>query len=136
MIFLDTSAIYALADRGDPNHEEALIAFRRLLEDGEDVLLHNYILVEAAALLQRRLGLDSALRFLQDSRGFQVHWVSSGDHEEAARLLGERGRRDLSLVDCASFIIMRQYQVNQALAFDADFEQEGFVFYRISGERT
>lgn len=136
MIFLDTSAIYALADRGDPNHGEALIAFRRLLEDGEDVLLHNYILVESAALLQRRLGLDSALRFLQDSRGFQIHWVSSVDHEEASRLLDERGKRDLSLVDCASFIIMRHYQVNRVLAFDVDFEREGFVTYRGSGDRT
>ena len=136
MIFLDTSAIYALADQGDPNHGEALMAFRRLLEDGEDILVHNYILVEAAALLQRRLRLDSALQFLQESQGFQVHWVSSGDHEEAARLLGERGKRGLSLVDCASFAIMRRYQVNHALAFDVDFEQEGFILYRGSEERT
>lgn len=64
MIFLDTSAVYALADQDDPNHGEALMAFRRLLGDGEDILVHNYILVEAAALLQRRLGLDSALQFL------------------------------------------------------------------------
>lgn len=136
MIFLDTSAIYALADRGDPNHREAVAAFRRLLDDGEDVLLHSYILVEAAALLQRRLGLSSALQFLQESQGFQIHWVSSGDHEEAVGLLGERGKRGLSLVDCASFAIMRRYQVNRALAFDADFAQEGFALFRGSEERT
>ena len=130
MIFLDTSAIYALADRGDPNHGDALVAFRRVLEDGEDILVHSYVLVEATALLQRRLGLDSALRFLQDSQGFHVHWISSRHHEEAVKLLDERGRRGLSLVDCASFAIMRHYQVNRALAFDADFEQEGFVLYR------
>ena len=133
MIFLDTSAIYALADRGDPNHGEALAMFRRLLEDGEVVLVHNYILVEAAALLQRRLGLGSALQFLQDAQDFQVHWISSRDHEEATRLLEERGKRGLSLVDCASFAIMRHYQVTQALAFDADFEQEGFIPYRETG---
>ena len=56
MIFLDTSAIYALADRDDPNHSQAAAAFRRLLEDGEEALVHSYILVESAALLQRRLG--------------------------------------------------------------------------------
>ena len=136
MILLDTSAIYALADLGDPNHREALVAFRRLLEDGEDILLHSYVLVGAAALLQRRLGLDSALKFLQESQGFQVHWVSSGDHEEAVGLLEERGKRGLSLVDCASFAIMRHYQVSQALAFDTDFEQEGFVLYQGPGERA
>ncbi|MBI4299055.1 MAG: PIN domain-containing protein [Chloroflexi bacterium] len=133
MIFLDTSAIYALADRGDSNHGQALEAFRRLWEDNEDVLVHSYVLVEAAALLQRRLGLDSALQFLQESRQFHVHWVSSGDHEKAVGLLEERGKRGLSLVDCASFNIMRDYQVSQALTFDTDFEQEGFVIYRGHG---
>jgi len=136
VIFLDTSVIYALADRSDPNHGQALVAFQRLLEDGEDVLVHSYVLVEAAALLQRRLGLDSALRFLQESSGFHVHWVSSRDHEESVGLLAERGKRGLSLVDCASFTIMRQYQVNRALAFDEDFEREGFVLYRAPGDMT
>lgn len=131
MIFLDTSAIYALADRGDPNHSQAAAAFQRLLEDGEEALVHSYVLVESAALLQRRLGLDSALQFLQESRAFQVHWVGSHDHEQAVELLKERGRRGLSLVDCASFAVMRHYQVDQALAFDADFESEGFALYRV-----
>jgi len=136
VILLDTSAIYALADRSDPNHREALAAFRHLLDDGEDVLVHSYLVAEATALLQRRLGLSSALQFLKESQEFHVHWVGATDHEEAVRLLEERGKRGLSLVDCASFAIMRLYQVNQALAFDEDFEREGFILYRGSGERT
>ncbi|MBM3948199.1 MAG: PIN domain-containing protein [SAR202 cluster bacterium] len=135
MIFLDTSAIYALADRGDPNHEVAVEAFRRLLDESEDILLHSYVLVEAAALLQRRLGLESALKFLRESQRFHIHWINSGDHEEAVGLLEERGKRGVSLVDCASFAIMRRYQVNRSLAFDADFMQEGFFLYRGSEER-
>ncbi len=129
MIFLDTSAIYALADLSDPNHGKSREAFRRLLGEGEDVLTHSYVLVEATALLQHRLGLASAIKFLEDSDGFHVHWVSSQDHQEAVGILKDRGSRGLSLVDCTSFIIMRHYQVNSALAFDADFEQEGFVLY-------
>jgi predicted nucleic acid-binding protein len=130
MIFLDTSAIYALADRGDPNHGQALAAFRRMLNDGEDILIHSYVLVEAAALLQRRLGLESAFLFLVEVQGFQIHWVGPQEHDAATELLGERGKRGLSLVDCASFAIMRRRQVTQALAFDADFEAEGFILYR------
>lgn len=130
MIFLDTSAIYAMADRADPNHKGAVDAFQRLLDDQEDIMLHSYVLVESAALLQRRLGLESALQLLEDIRAFEVVWVSSQDHEAATDLLRERGRRGLSLVDCASFTIMRRYQINEALAFDADFEAEGFVIYR------
>lgn len=61
MIFLDTSVVYALADEGDPNHKRAKELFGRALEVDEDLLIHNYILVESAALLQNRLRLDQAL---------------------------------------------------------------------------
>jgi predicted nucleic acid-binding protein len=130
VIFLDTSAIFALSDRTDLNHTIAIDAFRRLLQDGEDILTHSYVLVEATALLQRRLGVESALGFLDDSKGFEVHWMTSQDHEQAVALLAERKRRGLSLVDCASFLVMRRHQVNLALAFDTDFEAEGFLLYR------
>lgn len=130
MIFLDTSAIFALSDRTDLNHAVAIAAFRRLLDEGEEILTHSYVLVESTALLQRRLGIESALGFLDDSKGFEVHWMNSQDHEQAVELLAERKRRGLSLMDCASFLVMRRHQVNVALAFDTDFEAEGFALYR------
>jgi len=34
VIFLDTSAIYALADRGDPNHRTALERLKAVLREG------------------------------------------------------------------------------------------------------
>ena len=129
MIFLDTSAIYALADTGDPNHEQALVLFASLIEDAQTILIHNYVVVEAVALLQNRLGMISALRFLQNVDDFQVHWVTSDDHQRAVALLVERDRRGLSLVDCVSFVVMGRYGVDQALAFDRDFENEGFRLY-------
>jgi predicted nucleic acid-binding protein len=59
LILMDTSAIYALADRADPNHATAVQQLRRVEK-------HSYILAESAALLQRRLGMEVALRFLRD----------------------------------------------------------------------
>lgn len=133
MIFLDTSAIYALADATDPNHSQAVQLFRNALRSDEDFLVHSYVLVEAAALLQRRLGLAVALRFLQDAEDFQVHWVGTEAHQQAVGLLEDRGRRGLSLVDCVSFAVMHHYGVREALAFDPDFSREGFTLYRGSG---
>ena len=129
MIFLDTSAIYAMADTRDANHNRALFLFNDALAAGETLLMHNYVVVEAAALLQRRLGMTSALQFLSETTAFQVHWISGVDHLQAVSILEERARRGLSLVDCTSFVVMRQYGVAEALAFDTDFEQEGFVPY-------
>lgn len=133
MIFLDTSAIYALADEADPNHERAKRLLEHALEAEEDLLVHSYILVESAALIQSRLGLEQALRFLHESESFSIHWVTPADHHKGVDVLRRRRRRKLSLVDCVSFVIMRRLGVKRALAFDPDFEREGFHLYQGGG---
>lgn len=129
MIFLDTSVLYALADSQDGNHSKAVDLFRSAIEDDEVLLLHNYILVETAALVQRRLGLQPALEFLRDSEGFQVHWVSADEHRRAIDLLALRNNRGIGFVDCASFIVMRLYSLTEVMAFDDEFTAEGFTLY-------
>ena len=130
MILLDTSAIYALADSRDANHERAVELAGRASVERETLVVHNYVVVEAAALLQRRLGLDAATRFLRDAGRLRMHWVTEDDHASAVELHSREGRRRLSLVDCVSFIVMRRLGIVSALAFDADFQMEGFREYR------
>ena len=79
--------------------------------------------------MQSRLGLTAALAFLESLDQFTVHWIDPADHEEAVELLSARNRRGLSLVDCASFVVMRRYGLTHGLFFDADFEREGFQLY-------
>ncbi len=129
MIFFDTSAAVALADAEDDNHAHAVRAIGTIVAGGTTLLTHNYVLVESTAVLQRRLGLASALAFLADSENFHVHWITREDHVEAAALLGKRNRRKLSLVDCMSFVIMGKYGVTTALAYDSDFQAEGFNIF-------
>jgi predicted nucleic acid-binding protein len=128
MIFLDTSAIYAMADRADPRHELAKERFRVLLEAGEEMLTHNYVLIESMALIQHRLGLAAALKLAHDSRVFEIEWVGKTAHDEAVRGLA-RSRRHVSIVDQVSFLVMRLRGVEVALAFDRDFVDEGFRLY-------
>lgn len=129
MIFLDTSAIYALADKSDPHHAVAYKKFELASKSGETFLLHNYVLVESAALLQARLGLTSALLFLEDAKWFEVEWVDMELHQEAVKELGRIGRRGVSLVDCTSFLVMRRRGIEKAFAFDPDFRDQGFTTY-------
>lgn len=126
MIFLDTSAAYAAIDTADPNHQEAAELLHTAHQRQIPVLTHNYVVLESAALIQRRLGLNAALTFLKDTRLLKVHWITQEDHMEAIGLLERRSRRNLSLVDCMSFVVMRQYGVTTALAYDSDFQAEGF----------
>ena len=129
MIFLDTSAIYALADKADPNHATAYKKFDLASNSGERFLFHNYVLVESAVLLQARLGLFSASLFLEDAKSFAVEWVDLDLHEEAVKELERIGKQGISLVDCTSFIVMRRRDVKEAFAFDPDFEDQGFTNY-------
>ena len=127
MIFLDTSAAYAVADSADPNHRHASSSLQVALERGECVLTHNYVVLESAALIQNRLGLGAALTFLRGMRLLHVHWVTEDEHRDAVEMLDQSNRRTLSLVDCVSFVVMRGSGVSRALAYDADFEREGFT---------
>jgi predicted nucleic acid-binding protein len=126
VIFLDTSAIYALADRADPRHADARNRFEEALGAGETFLTHNYVLVESLALLQHRLGQAAAIKLARSSSGFELVWVDRTLHEEAALRLGKAPGRRVSFVDHVSFLVMRSRGIEAALAFDADFEREGF----------
>ena len=129
MILVDTSGAFALANLNDLRHAQAASLLQAANDKGEALLIHSYTILEAASLMQSRLGLTAALAFLESLDQFTVHWIDPIDHEEAVELLKARNRRGLSLVDCASFVVMRRYGVTHGLFFGADFEREGFELY-------
>lgn len=126
MIFLDTSAIYALADRADANHRRAARLFAEALASGERFVTHNYVLVESMALLQHRLGPAAAVKLADDAQAFELEWITSAIHDQAIDWLRTSDRRHVSLVDGVSFIVMRSRQIEVAFAFDPHFVGEGF----------
>ncbi len=130
MIFIDTSAILALVNRRDRYHPTAMELFNRAGEEAEPLLTHNYVLLEAFALIHRRLGLSVALQWANASAFFQVEWVSRELHEEAIDKLGKSRNQRISLVDQISFLVMRRRGVTTAFAFDEDFSDQGFTLYR------
>ena len=86
MIFLETSAVLALLNDRDRFHGAALTALGKIDSDGETLLTHNYAIVEAVALIQRRLGLAAAVTFQRDAQSsFKIHWITEADHQHAFR---------------------------------------------------
>ncbi len=127
MVFLDTSAICAYFDRASEQHAAVLAAWD-IVESNEDTLVAtNYVLVETTALLQARLGIDAV-------RGFaarivpilSVEWVEPEVHEAGLAAVLAANRRDLSLVDCVSFEVMRRLGIRRVLALDEHFREQGF----------
>jgi len=76
MVFVDSSALYAIANREEEPHSRAAEAWRRLLADQAVLLTTNYVLLETSALVQRRLGME-ALRDFETSVVplLHVEWV-------------------------------------------------------------
>ncbi len=124
---VDTSALVALLDGRDANHEAASGAWRQLLEQDEPIATTSYVLVETYALVQRRLGLDAVHTFTADFVPLlDVVWVDAELHNAAIAAVLAARRRDLSLVDCVSFEAMRQRHIESAFAFDPHFRTHGF----------
>ncbi|MFW6089721.1 MAG: type II toxin-antitoxin system VapC family toxin, partial [Gemmatimonadota bacterium] len=118
--FVDTSAIYAILDADDEFHDRARRSWAELLSNGATLLTTSYVLVETFALVQARLGMD-AVRGLSDHLlpAIRTIEVTLDDHDGAVQALLAASRRDLSLVDCTSFLVMRRLGVRSAFTFDA-----------------
>src|SRR5688572_8327360 len=127
--FVDTSALYALLDEDDDNHSGAAAWLLSAGPDETDVLVtHSYVVVETAALVQRRLGA-AAVRTLFDAflPALTVVFVDDVLHRRAAAAYLAGLRRRVSFVDWVSFQLMRDSDFDRAFAFDRDFRHEGFA---------
>ncbi len=70
--------------------------------------------------------LDSVNR----SPRVRVVHVGEALEDEAFSWLRQRDEREYSFVDATSFAVMRELEIEEALAFDGDFAAAGFVELR------
>ena len=118
-IFVDTSAWYALVDRGDTEHARA----KAVLHGTELLVTTDYILVESWLLLNSRLDRKTANTFWRSLREgiAELEHVEPADIEQAWHV-GERfSDQGFSVVDCTSFVVMERLGLSRAASFDSDF---------------
>jgi predicted nucleic acid-binding protein len=127
MVFVDTSALYAMLVQVDGNHKSAASAMHDLRESRAHLVTSNYVVVETCALLLNRQGM-AAVKALRDVilQLVTVHWIDEHLHDRGMDYHLASGRNGPSLVDCTSFALMRKTGIRTALAFDKHFAQEGF----------
>lgn len=125
--FIDTSAFLAILNASDQFHHSARETWKELLESESPLFTSNYILLETTALLQHRFGIEALRLFERDLLPVvEIYWVDQPIHEQGMSALLVVNRRDLSLVDCTSFEIMRQKGLKKVFTFDAHFAQQAF----------
>ena len=125
--FVDTSALIALLDADEARHGACAREWKRLLDGDAPLVTTSYVLVETCALAQRRLGGDAVRALNADFVPlFTSEGVDEDVHNAGMAAMLTTARRELSLVDCVSFEVMRRRDVGQAFALDADFSKQGF----------
>ena len=118
-IFVDTSAWYAAADRGDRQNERA----KQLLATDEPLVTSDHVLVETWRLTHHFISAHAAETFWDGLRKgvASVERTTSTDLE-SARPVGEHFLdQDFSLVDRTSFSLMQRLGISRVITFDNDF---------------
>lgn len=133
-VFVDTSALYAVFDGDDEGHAAAARAWQGLIRADAPLHTNSYVLVELNALLQSRLGVNAVEALATHVLPWvNVVWVDHTLHAQAVAALLVARRRDLSLVDCVSFAVMRRLGLRRAFTLDSRFAEQGFAVLPAAG---
>jgi predicted nucleic acid-binding protein len=126
--FVDTSGLLAILNADDRFHSEASKAWTSWVAEDVPMVTSNYVLLETMALVQKRLGFEALTTLQSDILPVvQVEWVDATLHQAAAAILITMRQRDLSLVDCTSFGLMRRLGLRAVFGFDRHFDGQGFI---------
>jgi predicted nucleic acid-binding protein len=123
-VLWDSSAILALLDADDLDHQRSVSVAERIAEEERPSFITNYIEVETHGLLLRKLGRALAREWLL-SGGLPVVRVLPQEEELAKELLARYQDKDWSLCDAISFAVLERRGVGVAFSFDHHFRQYG-----------
>jgi predicted nucleic acid-binding protein len=125
-VFLDTGAIYALADRNDTDHE----GVRAIYTDAErHFITHDLVLVETFSLLTKRLHKQAALQTvgaLRNSSRVEIVPLVPDLLAAAWARCRRFADKDWDWIDYTSFEVMERRRLSGALSLDRHFAQAGF----------
>ena len=132
MKFADTGWWVAWSLPSDGRHRDAL-GMLGSLGRNERVLTTNLIVGESWTFLRRKDSHRAAVAFLdriellEGEQRLEVHRVSATQESAAREWLRKHDERVYSFVDAASFRVMHDRRIREALAFDQDFSAAGFI---------
>ncbi len=124
-ILVDTSAYYALKDKDDALHPDAI---RFVKTNASPMATTNLIVIETLNLVKQRLGYQHAVEIgkkMFDPRIINVIKITDEDVSEAWRIFQKYDDKGFSFTDCATFAVMERLRISSVFAFDEHFRQYG-----------
>ena len=133
VIFVDTSAWYALTVADDVCHAPA-IGFLKVISSGEfgKMITTDYVLAETYTLLRIKKGTELVTRFAESvasSSNVKALWISESDFSLSLEKLLKFNDKMLSFVDCSSSVAMDALGITDVFAFDSDFKTLGYTLH-------
>ena len=129
-VFADAGYWVAVQNPDDQFHQRAIAVAERLgpcrIITTEMVLVEFLNFVCGAGEHNLRLASDTVMK-LQDNSSVEIVAQTSAQFSDALSRYSDRLDQRWSLTDCASFLLMEQRGITEALAYDRDFEQAGFI---------
>ncbi len=125
-VFADTAYYVAFLSATDAHHEAAVDWSNRLLGR---IVVTEYVIVELGSALSGmsdRVAYSSFVRQLLVDPNTLIIPASGTLFAEGLRLFAGRPDKEWSLVDCISFVVMKQRRLRDALSTDQHFNQAGF----------
>lgn len=130
MWFVDTGYLIALFSPKDTHHTHALALQAQVQREGRRLLTTEAVLFEVGAAFSRvayRSVGQAILHTLMNDSLIETVPVTSALRDKALALFAQHQDKDWSLCDCASFELMRERGITQALAADHHFDQAGLT---------
>ena len=130
LVFADSGYWLALLDPLDALRAQALSLSPRYEE--REIVTTQMVLVEVLTGLSgkgpyRRATAARYVRYLLNDSDVEVIRQSDEQFRSALERYANRPDQRWSLTDCASFLVMEERGITEALAYDRDFEQAGFT---------
>jgi predicted nucleic acid-binding protein len=136
MIFVDTWAWVALADRSDPYHRQAKQQHQEFVRMRRPYVTSDYVLSETITYLYDALPAVHAQAFINsllaaaDRGDNRLIHLSTGQFRRAWQMRQRyHDKPDISFVDFASMIVMQDLEITEVFTGDAHFEQVGLSFH-------
>lgn len=130
MWFVDTGYLIALFSPNDAHHTQALALQAQVQRERRKLLTTEAVVFEVGAAFSRvayRAVGQAVMHTLINDSLIETTPVTPALRDKALALFAQHQDKDWSLCDCASFAVMRERGVTQALSADHHFDQAGFT---------
>jgi uncharacterized protein len=128
-VFVDTGAWFALSDKSDQHHSEAVDIYPELVRKCR-LLTTNLVVAETYILIRKSMGHTPAVIFLESiaaSPRITKVYSNSVSENAAEDILRKYQDQDFSYTDAVSFAMMNQHKITTAFSFDQHFATAGFI---------